>query len=311
MLFAQHRKGDKMQSYFEEWHWEVTRRCNLKCAHCITGCGSDFPGELSADQAFLAIDKMAESGCKRVFITGGEPLVRKDIFAILDACKSKGMELGLLTNGFTVNRYIVSRLSPVLSVVGFSLDGATARIHDAIRGNGSFDKACRAISTFSKKLPVYVYTTVSCNNFSEIREIIRKALELGARYVHVSEVSIFGRAQRNSPRLALDLCQKKSLRRLAERLAVKKDFSCQVDLSTVYLSYNGFVYPCSEVAIKKPDKFLVNVVSGSCVRDLALAQERWITPQVLCCYAIYKSGNVVFCLDSGKPCCAILKGGQA
>jgi MoaA/NifB/PqqE/SkfB family radical SAM enzyme len=299
-----------MQTNFEEWHWEVTRRCNLKCCHCITGCGFDFAGELSTDQVLLAVSNMSKLGCKRVFITGGEPLVRKDILVILNTCKSKGMELRLLTNGFTANRYVVSKLSSMLSLVGVSLDGSSAITHDAIRGNGSFEKACRAISAFSDNLPVSVHTTVSSNNFDEIRKIIQKALGLGASYVHVSEISIFGRAVKYVPELALSLTQKKSLRRLAEELAGRRDFSCQVDLSTIYLSYNGLVYPCSEVAIKKPGRSLASIVSDSCVADLSLVSSRWIKPSCApCCYAVYEGDKTIFCLNSEDSCCMILKGG--
>lgn len=294
-----------MINHFEEWHWEVTRLCNLQCSHCITDCGIAGKNELSTQDALSAVRKMAKLGCKRVMITGGEPLVRKDTIAILEACKSKRMDLRLITNGFTANRHLVSKLSSLLTLVGISLDGATRETHDAVRGIGSFDKACRAISAFSYVLPVSAYITVSGQNIYELEATIEKALELGACHIHVSEVSIFGRALENKSWFALSEDQKNRLIKIAERMAKKQSDKCELDLSTVYLGCDGLIYPCSEIAVMKPKRFLANILSGSCIRDLASLSEKWVSPEGNCCHVIYKGREIVFYLGSDYPCCMI------
>ena len=296
-----------MPKAFNEWHWEITRRCNLRCSHCITACGEAPDSEMSTEAALLAVKRMAELGCSRLMVTGGEPLVREDILTILKACKSRGIELGLLTNGFTVNRYIVSELSSLISSVGVSLDGAAERTHDTIRGRGSFKKACRAILHLSKTLPVIVHVTVSSNNFREVEATIKKAMKLGASRVHVSEISIFGRAGKNRSVLALDSDQRKILLRLAENKAEGGEYLCKIDFSAVYLSYDGFVYPCSEVAIKKPNRFLADIASESCVEDLVAMSEKWIVPDFFCCYVVYEGPNIFFCLRTENPCYVAIK----
>lgn len=291
-----------MPRVFNEWHWEMTRRCNLRCFHCITACGEAPKDEMSTESAILATRRMAELGCIRLMITGGEPLMREDIFTILKTCKRRGMELGLLTNGLTVNRYVVSELSSLLSSIGVSLDGAVERTHDAIRGKGSFKKACRAISHFSRTLPVSAYIAVSSNNFREIEATIEKARELGASHVHVSEISLFGRADKNRSILALNSDQRKILRRIAEKMAERSNDLCKVDLSAVYLSYNGFVYPCSEIAIKGPSRFLASITSESCVSDLVATAKKWIVPESPCCFAVYQGVGILFCLRTESSC---------
>lgn len=291
-----------MTKCFKEWHWEITRICNLRCCHCITDCGVAGKNELSTQDALLAVRQMVKLGGKRIMVTGGEPLARKDTITILNACKSKGLSLRLITNGFTANRHLVSELSSLLDLIGISLDGATKATHDAVRGDGSFDKACRAISFFSFALPVSVYITVSGQNIHEVEAIIKKAFELGACNVHVSEVSIFGRAVKNEVNLALTQEQKKRLKKIAERMAKRHGDLCELNLSTVYLGCDGLVYPCSEVAVMKPSKFIGNILSASCVKDLVSLSTRWVSPMKKCCYVVYQGPKIVFCLGSDYPC---------
>ncbi len=289
-------------NFFEEWHWEITRLCNLRCNHCITSCGLVGGDEILTKDALLAIGRMKKLGCKRIMVTGGEPLARKDILSILEAGKADGMGLRLITNGLTANRNLVFRLSKLLDLIGVSLDGSREETHDALRGAGSFKKACRAISIFSSVMPVSAHITVSAHNIHELGAIIEKASELGATFIHVSEISILGRAEKNKSWLTLSDDQKKNLRKMAERLSSEQNCSCELDLSTVYLGYNGLVYPCSELAVRKPKMFLDNIISEQCVERLLLLADKWSPIQGECCYVMYESRGIVFCLGSGCPC---------
>ncbi|MCX6724450.1 MAG: radical SAM protein [Candidatus Staskawiczbacteria bacterium] len=291
--------------HFEEWHWEITRVCNLRCNHCITDCGSPEKNELSTHEALTVVDRIARLGCEKVMFTGGEPLARKDIVAILEACKAKGMGLRLITNGFTSNRGLVLKLSSLLDLVGVSLDGVKEETHDAVRGAGSFNKACRAISAFSSVLPVSVHITVSAQNIYEVEDIIKKAMALGAYHVHISEIAILGRALAHKSWLALDRDQKVRLRKIAERMTKRQNRLCNPNLSTVYLSFDGLVYPCSEIALKKPKRFLASILSEQCVEELTSLSSSWVIPNETCCYVVYEGDKVTFCLGSDSPCCMI------
>lgn len=68
-------------------NWEITKKCNLSCIHCISTVG--VKRELDTNKTLQLVEKLSNLGCKEIYITGGEPLVRKDIFKILKSAKEK------------------------------------------------------------------------------------------------------------------------------------------------------------------------------------------------------------------------------
>ena len=258
-----------MAELFKEWHWEITRRCNLYCQHCLTRCGHSVHSELTTFDAIKAIGVMAEVGCTTLMITGGEPLMRSDLFILLEFGFSRGISLGLLTNGFLIDKQVAERLCTYTKTVGVSLDGASAQTHDALRGQQSFQLACSAIALLAVHQPVVAYITVSALNVEEIRSIVELALRLGASRIHISEITIGGRAKDNAEHLTLRSKQKKLLRRLAWEMTGAGrsiDCCCNVDLVSIYLSAEGLVYPCSEVGVQCPSQNLGRITGRNSPR---------------------------------------------
>jgi len=151
--------------------WELTLKCNLKCIHCGSLAGKARDKELSTIEAINLCRDLAEINTKEVCFMGGEPFLRKEWFKLGKEVKDLGMRLLIISNGTIFNNDIISKLFQLQPYgLSMSLDGATAKTHDYIRGvNGSFKKLIEFIS-LSKKvdLPVTVITTVNKLNFKEL-----------------------------------------------------------------------------------------------------------------------------------------------
>jgi MoaA/NifB/PqqE/SkfB family radical SAM enzyme len=290
----------------KEWHWEITRLCNLHCRHCLTRCGHSVHGELQTSDALKAIESMASLGCTTLMMTGGEPLVRGDLFVLLESGFSHGISLGLLTNGFLVDEQVANLLSTYTKTVGISLDGASAKTHDVLRGQQSFRFACRAIKLLAASQSVVVYITVSALNIKEVYDIVDIALELGASRIHVSEITISGRAKDNSSHLKLKPNQRDSLRQMAQAMTGAGrliDSCCNADLVSVYLSAEGLVYPCSEVGIQCPSQSLGRITQEDSGSMLLQTVQNWRTPtDAPCCYEIWAGKRITFYLNTGDDC---------
>ena len=153
--------------------WEITLRCNSNCIHCGSDAGKTRSDELDTEEALKLVKDLHSYGYKGVALMGGEPLVRDDWFEIAKEIKRLKMDLSIVTNGLLVKHYIQQIKESNADCVSLSLDGATAKTHDYLRGvDGAFDKTLEAINLLKKeKLPVSVITTVSKINFYEINEI--------------------------------------------------------------------------------------------------------------------------------------------
>ena len=128
--------------------WNLIRRCNLNCIHCYSlSADVDFPGELSSQQIYDVMDDLRAFGVPVLILSGGEPLLRPDIFEISKRAKDKGFYTGLSSNGALIDEPIADRIAEIgYDYVGVSLDGI-GEVHDRFRRQeGSFDAALRGMS---------------------------------------------------------------------------------------------------------------------------------------------------------------------
>src|SRR3990170_5027619 len=127
--------------------WNVTRTCNLHCVHCYADShGKEYEGELTTEEALRVIDDLAQFGAPVILFSGGEPLLRPDLFQLIRYAKDKGIRGVLSTNGTLITREVVRQLKEFgLSYVGVSIDGPE-HIHDRFRGKkGAFQEALQGI----------------------------------------------------------------------------------------------------------------------------------------------------------------------
>jgi radical SAM protein with 4Fe4S-binding SPASM domain len=162
--------------------WNFTRACNLNCVHCYEGARTRTADELDTDEAKLAVRKLAEAGVAYVAFSGGEPLMRRDLFEIIEEVKRNEMAFSVATNATLATPKISKRLKDLdCAFVQVSLDGATADTHDAFRGTRCFERTVTGIRNLvAAGIQVGVATTVTKRNIAEVPSVIDKAEELGA-----------------------------------------------------------------------------------------------------------------------------------
>lgn len=127
--------------------WNLIRRCNLNCIHCYSlSADVDFPNELSTDEVFRVMDDLKASRVPVLILSGGEPLLRPDIFEVSARAKTMRFYVGLSSNGALIDEAVADRIAAIgYDYVGVSLDGIGA-VHDRFRRQeGAFDKSLRGM----------------------------------------------------------------------------------------------------------------------------------------------------------------------
>jgi mycofactocin radical SAM maturase len=128
----------------------LTYACNLACVHCLSSSGRRDPGELSTQECKAVIDELERMQVFYVNIGGGEPTVRPDFWELLDYATAHKVGVKFSTNGVRITPEAAARLAASDYVdVQISLDGATAVVNDAVRGQGSYAMAIRAMENLA------------------------------------------------------------------------------------------------------------------------------------------------------------------
>lgn len=126
--------------------WELTYACNLACTHCLSSSGRRDPNELSTDEAKSLIDEIARMQIFYINVGGGEPMIRRDFFELIEHAVNQQVGVKFSTNGTRVDRLAAKRLASIDYLdIQISIDGADAATNDRIRGVGSYDAARRAM----------------------------------------------------------------------------------------------------------------------------------------------------------------------
>jgi len=162
--------------------WNYTNACNLRCKHCYQRAGKQTPDELTTKEVMDAIDRMGKMGVAYIALSGGEPLIRKDFFEAARRMQKNEIAFSIATNGTLLTKENVKKLEEVgCRYIQISLDGATAKTHDWLRGKGAFDKAMTGIkNAVESKITVGLATTVTSENVKEVPKIIDLAEKVGA-----------------------------------------------------------------------------------------------------------------------------------
>ncbi len=168
--------------------WEITRSCNLACAHCRAAAHcAPYPGELSLDQCKAVIDDIATITDPILILTGGEPLMRADIWDIIDYAHEKGLHPVIGTNGTMITDEIARKIyEHNIPRVAVSLDFPNEAGQDAFRGkDGAFEETLAGIRNMNKYgIGVQVNTTVTKMNHTKMDELHDLALDNGAVAFH-------------------------------------------------------------------------------------------------------------------------------
>ena len=178
---------------------QINNACNLSCSHCLVSSGpGGIPG-LPPDDVVATIDAAAALGAERVYITGGEPFLRKDIFDLAHhVTETHGCELIVLTNATLFAgrvRQQLDSLSRERVKFQVSIDGARARTNDPIRGAGTFQRAVDGAAILADLgFDVSITTVATEENLDELAEIPAIVRSVGARSQHLMWSHRRGRA---------------------------------------------------------------------------------------------------------------------
>jgi len=169
--------------------WETTTGCNLECIHCrrLDVSRELSKLDLSTEQSLAFIRSLPETGKPILVFSGGEPLMRRDLFTLAQAATDIDIPIALATNGTPVTLSIAKQIKDVgFRRVSISFDGPDAPTHDRFRGGGSFDASIAGFKRLrALDVSMQINTTVAQHNYRKLDETYRLALELGADALHI------------------------------------------------------------------------------------------------------------------------------
>ncbi|OIP61868.1 MAG: radical SAM/SPASM domain-containing protein [Nitrospirae bacterium CG2_30_53_67] len=188
------------KEFIPKWiAWETTQRCNLRCVHCR--CSSDMEaseGDFTTEEAKKFIDDIVEFCSPVLVLSGGEPLLRRDIFEIARYGTDKGLRMCMATNGTLIDDTVCEKIkSSGIRIVSLSLDGSKAEIHDNFRNcPGAFDGILRGAEMLKKHgIEFIINSSFTKRNQHDIANVFRLAKELGATAWYMFMIVPTGRGE--------------------------------------------------------------------------------------------------------------------
>lgn len=184
-----HPHAKKSEANLRLVAWEVTRNCNLSCVHCrASATRGPYTGEIDTPSAFRLLDQIGEVGSPIIILTGGEPLLRPDIFDIAAYGTGKGLRMTMAPNGTLITESIARKMADTgIKRISISLDGATRESHDKFRGvEGAFDGSMKGLALAKEAgIEFQINTTITQSNLDQITRIQDLAVTLGAVAHHI------------------------------------------------------------------------------------------------------------------------------
>lgn len=271
----------------------LTNACNLCCTHCYVESGSPLSNEMSETSLLRVIDEFIDLGGKNLVITGGEPLLKRELLRkVVEKSKESGIQKIVVdTNGTLLKKNDAEFFKKYSVHVGVSLDGATAATHNLVRGEGQFHKTLEGIKLL---VEAGAYTTASMTimkpNESEIEKLLNLAKRLGVSDACLNIVKNQGRAKKHADELAIPISRTSKIyeliRRSSRRIGIKTNLeqlfdniwelarreTCGVGVTILSIHADGNVYPC--------DAFIDENFKAGNIKTKSLA-ELWSSSETL------------------------------
>ncbi|VVB72090.1 Coenzyme PQQ synthesis protein E [uncultured archaeon] len=251
--------------------WETTAECNLSCRYCrASASASPDPDELDTSEALAFIESIAP--LQPMFIlSGGEPLLRPDIFQIARRAVSLGLRVSMASNGTLLTAEAANKIAASgISRVSISLDGASAELHDQSRGQGSFLRALEGMKNLRGKIGFQINFTITRKNERDIPEFFALAKDLGAEAVHFFFLVPTGRGlvedmisperqeellmqidrERENWPLEVQVTCAPQYARISSPGKGRRSGGCLAGKRFVFISRKGDVYPCGYFPVR-------------------------------------------------------------
>ena len=214
--------------------WNLIRRCNLTCKHCYSiSADKDFPGELNTQEVFKVMDDLKDARVPVLILSGGEPLLRADIFDIARRAKGMGFYVGLSSNGTLIDESNIDAIDEIgFDYVGVSLDGIGATHDHFRRKQGAFEASMHGIRLCRERgIKVGVRYTMTEDNAHDLPALLRLVADEAIDRFYFSHLNYAGRgnihrktdAHHRTTRRAMDLLFDTCL--LDRERSVRRDFT--------------------------------------------------------------------------------------
>ncbi len=251
--------------------WNITLRCPLKCSHCYVDAGAEeADGVLGTKEAFAVIDQIRATGKPVVVLSGGEPLLREDIYDIARYGTEQGLRMVMGTSGYLIGHDTAIKLKDAgIRAVAISLDSKDPKVHDSFRGlEGVWEKAVQAIGHCRDAgIAVQINMSVMRSAISDVEDVIGLGTSLGVRDYQLFFPVPTGRARYIEPRspeeyeelirqillryrdadLNIRPTCAPQFRRIADELGIKNPAwgrGCLAGITYCRIFANGDVTPC-------------------------------------------------------------------
>lgn len=179
--------------------WNYTNQCNLNCLHCHQNSGPSEEKELTTEEAFSVIEKLSEAGVSVLTFSGGEPLVRSNIFEVIKKAHDTGMLCTIASNGTLMTRDVVQKLKKAgIRRVEIGLDGCTAETHDFLRNSfGAFTATVQGIKNCADTGFDEICATMTLHerNVNELKGTVELAENLGVTRFYLNRLIPAGRGK--------------------------------------------------------------------------------------------------------------------
>ncbi len=178
--------------------WNCTNACNINCVHCYRDAGTAMDQELTTKEAKKLLEEIARAGFKIMIFSGGEPLLRSDIFELVKYAETLGMRPVFGTNGTLITDEVAQKLkNSGMQRVGISIDSLNVEQHDHFRGcSGALDRTLAGIEACKRVgLSFQIHTTVTQSNEHEVLDIIDASVAMGADAVYIFFLVPTGRGE--------------------------------------------------------------------------------------------------------------------
>lgn len=199
--------------------WNLVRRCNLSCRHCYSiSSDKDFANELSTDEVVTVMRDLKGFGVPVLILSGGEPLLRPDIFELGAEAKRMGFYVGLSTNGTLIDEPVADRIAATgFDYVGISIDGI-GQVHDTFRGkDGAFDESMRGIRLCAERgAKIGLRFTMTRDNSGNLPGLLDLMEREGVDKFYLSHLNYAGRGNTNRGEDAEGLTTRKAMDLLFE-----------------------------------------------------------------------------------------------
>lgn len=224
-----------MQDRLKELIVSITNRCNLKCKMCGIPFASN-DGEMSTAELKKLIRDVSLFNPRSIVFSGGEPLLRKDLFELISFTRQYKINTCLTTNGILVSKEVALRLAEAgLGIINISIEGPQD-VHDNLRGKGSFKKAIEAIENLTKNNIETTIATVVCKQtYGYLPELIKLAHQFGittVKFQAFSEIFLQNRDKKKD-----FLIPKSNFGRVKEKIEETIQLSQRFHIATNPVSY--------------------------------------------------------------------------